>query len=223
MNADFGNYNNADFYDHLPLSTWHEFAAKSGLNSGYDLDIIDEYIKKATSILEVGAGYGRVIDLLLKRGYQGKITAIERCPKLCSILRERFGNRIELHEIDVKNFVSAEKYDLILWLWTGISEFNKHEQKEMCQYLTKYMTNNFVIDTITYSSEKMIYNNPVQFLGKKIYFIMLNGSVIYGYMPSPKEMFNYIKELKINMSHVVYETATNLKRNTFTLCKSFSN
>jgi len=76
------NDDNLLIYNAMPLSEFRNTAINGGLENGCALDQIAHYIFKASSILEVGAGYGRVIANLLNKGYSGKLTAIERDVKL---------------------------------------------------------------------------------------------------------------------------------------------
>src|SRR5262245_7580327 len=122
------NDNNNLFYENISIEANITNSILGGLESGVDLDLIKSYIESSNSILEVGAGYVRVINYLLDRKCPAKITAIECSNKLYKYLSHKYFDRINLIHADLKLFCPNENYDLILWLFSGISDFAKIEQ-----------------------------------------------------------------------------------------------
>jgi SAM-dependent methyltransferase len=217
MRTDWNNTDNKKFYEEISLETFENFAKLAGLDTGADLDQIQSYIDKASSILEIGAGYGRVIDLLLKRGYKGRLAAVERSSKFCQLLKTRFGDKITLYEGDIRDLVIPEKFDLILWLWSGISDFNHEEQLNLLKRHANHDNVTAIIDTLIH---KQIPLNAIEFNHiNKQYVIHTESSFVYGYMPSPKEMLNYGKNLTCkSIDHFVYALG-NLNRNLYIIKK----
>lgn len=68
-----------------------------------------EFIDNAASVLEAGAGYGRVIASILKQNYNGQITAIERNYKLYQHLQQYYGDKITLINEDIQRVKLASK------------------------------------------------------------------------------------------------------------------
>lgn len=134
------NTDNTEFYENLPLDEFYKTALIGGLDSGIDVDVIMPYVNVAHSILEVGAGYGRVLNHLITRGYKGKLSAIERSKKLCQWLKSQYQHRVTILEGSLMTITHQEKYDLILWMWTGLAEFSKDEQVTALKKLLGYLT-----------------------------------------------------------------------------------
>ena len=80
MGKIFTNKNNRGFYEDMLAGTFDKYAKMSGIESALELDVINNYfpILNSASILEIGAGEGRVINGLLKRRYRGVIYGVER-------------------------------------------------------------------------------------------------------------------------------------------------
>ncbi len=72
------NESNIAFYDFIKPEGLKKFTIKAGLATDCDMSVLKPYWFNAISILEIGAGYGRAIDYLLKHQFQGEIVAVER-------------------------------------------------------------------------------------------------------------------------------------------------
>ena len=64
-------------YQSLPISVFVEYAHLAGVANGEDILSIQDYILGSQSILELGFGYGRVLNKILSSGYTGHFDAIE--------------------------------------------------------------------------------------------------------------------------------------------------
>jgi hypothetical protein len=124
---------NADFYEHMEIEYLRTAAARAGLEACPDLDQIWPDIRDARSLLEVGAGYGRVLDGLLARGFRGRLTCVERCATFAGFLQQRFWDRVEVRSGDAASVIDGELFDAVLWLWSGIIEFACEEQASKLQ------------------------------------------------------------------------------------------
>ena len=144
------NVDNAELYEKMPLDFFMSVAAQGGLDTCNDVAAIKNYIDNAVSILEIGAGYSRVINFILKQNYNGQITAIERNLKLYQHLQQVYSDKITLVNTDIQKVKLNTKYDLILWMWTGICEFSKPEQQAVIKMLADYLSPQgfLIIDTI---------------------------------------------------------------------------
>jgi SAM-dependent methyltransferase len=123
------------FYEKLQLDNFQYFAEILGLDGGADIAFIYPYLQKARHIVELGAGYGRVVDKLLELGFEGKITAVERVTNSSQYLKQKFGERINVVQDDIRHFMAASPVDCILWPWSGILELNKSEQSQTIRRL----------------------------------------------------------------------------------------
>ncbi len=65
------------------------------------------------SVLEIGAGDGRLTSRLLSQG-AGHITAVELDPKLAKSLRAKFHSRVKVVECDFLDFAPEKKYNCVV-------------------------------------------------------------------------------------------------------------
>ena len=121
---------NLDFYEKISPEKFHYFSEVIGMNVGNDIEIVFPIIKEAQHIIELGSGYGRVIEHLLKKGFQGKITAVERSNAYCKLLSDTFRDTISISQQDIKHLQFDFKVDAILWMWSGITELNPTEAQK---------------------------------------------------------------------------------------------
>ena len=118
-------------------------AVMEGLADCLDVDLVENYIsRKSTAILEVGAGHGRVVSSLLRKGFND-VSAIESSGQ-APILRDRFGTAIKrgsfhLHTGDLAAFKTFRRYDAILWLFGGITAETAQNQKDMVRHLASFL------------------------------------------------------------------------------------
>ena len=67
---------------------------------------------RSASVLEIGAGDGRLTAKLLAHG-AGHITAVELDPKLAKLLRARFRTRVSVVEADFLQFEPGKKFNVV--------------------------------------------------------------------------------------------------------------
>src|SRR3972149_2208156 len=83
------NKDNISFYDSVMFDS---YCVASGLDQFIDLKVFMHYLTqdefRTLSILEIGAGEGRIIDGLLSYGYPGDIQAIELSEKKFNLLEK---------------------------------------------------------------------------------------------------------------------------------------
>lgn len=202
------NIDNAELYEKMPLDFFKNFAIQGGLDSCNDVAAIKGYINNAGSILEIGAGYGRVINFILQQNYSGKITAIERNNKLYKHLEQGYSNKVTLVNADIQQMKLTNKYDLMLWMWTGICEFSKPEQQAVIKLLADYLApKGFLIIDIV----------PIEFKTQNTVDSDQHNRVIptpfgndYGYFPDHSEMMEYIDNANLALHEQrIYHTSTN--------------
>ncbi len=211
---------NTQFYQDIDIESFIQHSSKVGLNTGCDVDqIYEAVIKQSASILEVGAGYGRVIKTILAKGYTGHISAVERNEQLCLHLEKTFKDNIKLYNSDIQKLSIAEKFDTILWLWSGLSEFPKDRQKDALLKLSSMLNSggSLVIDVLDIARNDIKKTDGLG-LEKKI---ILDAGVCKLYLPSEQEIERYSVELGCTLSKpIYYKTLTNRDRIIFLFNKA---
>ncbi|MGD9108172.1 MAG: class I SAM-dependent methyltransferase [Gammaproteobacteria bacterium] len=207
----WSNTDNINIYKNMPIEAFYQIAIQSGLDTGVDVKTIKKYIRNANSILEIGAGYGRVLAHILNQGYQGKLVAVERNQRFCQFLQSQFYGRADIICDDVANFKTDEKFDLILWMWTGIFEFSKTEQSQMISYLSKLLSKKgyLILDTVS-----------VDFVSINAFGATPNDRIIktsygkdYCYFPSDDEIMQYVQYAGlVHHEDLFYSALVNRKR-----------
>ncbi len=119
---------NRDFYDRMEVDYLRRAADWAGLQASPDVEHLWPRVGEAESLLEIGAGYGRVLGALICRGFRGRLVAVERSPHFVRALHERFGERVEVRQGEGTSAAAGEQFDVVLWLWSGITEFPRAEQ-----------------------------------------------------------------------------------------------
>jgi len=212
----WSNQNNADYYENVPFEVQAGYAVRGGLNTGRDLDLILDYIKGSDSLLEVGAGYGRVIDYLLEYNYQGNITAVERSQKFFQLLKEKYSSSVDLIQKDILHLSLKKSFDVILWLWSGISDFMPKEQIQVLKQLSSHLNPDgyILLDTFTHAQQPLNANSS----NKQYYVIEVEKCVLQGYIPSPDEIKTYAKDIGLQfIQHLPYITTTQRPRDLYIL------
>lgn len=219
-NPGFNQFNLKNYYSKIDIDKLLQgYAVKGGLDTECDIDIIYPKIKKTQTVLEVGAGYGRVIHALLKRGYQGKISSIEYSPYLYKLLKRTFPNDVDIYEDNILTFDTNKTFSAILYLWSGISDFNKKTQPNVFEKLSYLLEKDgILILDISIDSIKPLN----AFLSKKnFYYIHKETYSALGYIPSKDEMFSYAKQTNLQLlTYKRYSTTTSRKRDLYYFIKN---
>lgn len=207
----WNNYSNYKLYNQMPLDYFYNTAVKSGLDTGKDITLIMPYIQKAKAILEVGAGYGRVVNHLIQKGYKGELVAVERSDKFYPWLCSQYQERVEIIQGDVKQLVLNKRFDVILWMWSGISEFSKFEQLPMIEKLISLLNQGgfFIFDTVS-PEEKTLNSINV---AEQEHIIKTEYGTDYCYIPTDKEINNYADNLGLKIVECIkYQPIINRNR-----------
>gem|GEM_PF-6967890 len=128
---DWSNNDNHAFYDNMTLDFFVAGAKRSGLANGEDVKQIKNLILHAESILEVGAGYGRVLKHILELDYKGSLDAVEYEKQYYDFCFERYSDKVALYHADILQWQAPKKYDLILSMWSSFTEFCEQEQRKL--------------------------------------------------------------------------------------------
>lgn len=205
------NYDNIDFYEEVALGLLEQLAISGGLNTCCDIKLIEPLILNKKSILEVGAGYGRILHYLLEKKTTIDLYAIERGLEFSKVLKKRFGNKVHFLQADLHNLNVKKKFDVILWMWAGISDFSKLEQPLIIKKLASFLNKDglIVIDTADISKQPL---NSISIKNQE-YLIRLDRTINHVYCPTPEEINEYAISagLKTNKK-LFYKTTTNRSR-----------
>ncbi|MCU0391224.1 MAG: class I SAM-dependent methyltransferase [Thermoflexibacter sp.] len=208
------NDKNIEFYKKINLDKFKEFARLIGLDTKIDIDLIYPYIQSAKILVELGAGYGRVISALLERNFQGQVIAFERVSELVNYLKDQFSHellskKITLIEADFKNFSITQQADVVLWLWSGFLELSEKEQRENVKHICNNLTENGVLVIEIPIEVKHIGEQA----GNQIIRVETEWGTIEAYMPRYDELLDYAKYAGfVEVERKDYLTATSLKR-----------
>lgn len=209
----WSNLENNKFYEELNTDGLKKFAEIAGLNSCCDLKNITQYLFESQSILEVGTGYGRVIDYLLENNYAGNITAIEQCKILFDSLKNKFfkNKNIELVNKNILDFKHEKKFDLILMLWSGIADFSPKEQVLIVKKLARMICDNGILIIDTFSMNNIPLKTTQ--LSKQLFVIKLKQSSKYIYEPSVEQIESYAEQAHaLVVKKIKFNTDTNRQR-----------
>jgi len=204
------NIKNISFYDRLGVERFEDYVEKAGMDTCPDLDIIYPEIAEAAKIVELGAGTGRVIRCLRKRGFQGKIEAIERVPSFLNHLVNMYQSECTLLKEDILNYKAKPQSAVFLWLWSGIMEYSPDEQKQAFLNISGSMASHaYLFVDLPYQKVQAIgVHKSKQYLELREDF-----GVLQAYLPTYQEMITYAKNSKLDFcTRREYETTKGYKR-----------
>jgi SAM-dependent methyltransferase len=206
------NKDNSNYYENIPIELLQQYAVIGGFDNGCDVDVVyDDYIAHSKSIIDVGSGYGRVLQHLLDRGYTGKLIAIERSKKFYNFMRNKFSNAIDIFNGSVDDFVCKTPVDIVLWMWSNISEWPQEEQAGELKLLSSFCKPGgfLILDTISHLMTPM----NVTAYSTQSYVAETEYGTAYGYIPSLDEIALYAKKIgAVSVKHIPYKTSTGRDR-----------
>ena len=150
----WGNQDNNRFYDHIDTAFFHNVIKTGGIDTHIDLKHIESVLKQAQSILEVGAGSGRVLDYLCQHHANKSLHAIERNQAFYQRLHAKYSASATLHQIDIMQFHSDLRFDAILLMFSTIAEFTPQEQVQLMLKFHECLSDGgyLVIDSFLHNS-----------------------------------------------------------------------
>lgn len=205
------NHDNASFYDALPIKDFMKVAEVRGLDTGCDVELAMSLLPNAQSLLEVGAGYGRVLNHLIKKNFLGELYAIERNKKLMDWLIPQFENKVTLINTDLISFYFQRQFDAIVWLWSGIAEYSSLEQPMLVSRLANCLNKRgvFIIDTVPLDEKTF---NIANLEGQNIKVETKYGDTDM-YFPTPEQISDYATKAKLQVKQIIhYKTRLDQKR-----------
>ena len=215
MIQNWSNTDNTFFYEngcHI-LQNWSQ---QGGLASCPDLQAIKDYIIPATQILELGAGFGRVINYLTTHYPDKQITAVEKSSQLHTMLKQQNYSNVQLHHADILTFQPEQQFDLILWLWSGLTDFSQTEQPEILSKIQGLLSDNGTLIVETFPHDVTPKNGHMK--SSQRYTLSAEGMQLHGYIPSPQEMAAYAKKLGLRLHEtLIYTTDSGRERKLYLL------
>ncbi len=213
---------NLEFYRLMKLEKFKQFAELLGLDTGADLEIIYPLIQKSNSVVELGTGYGRVVDTLFRKGYKGQITAVERVPEYVGFLENTFADQIasghlSISQQDIRQLSIELQADTILWLWSGILEQTDEEQEVSLSHCYQLLK----------PGGLMFIEAPYQKVHKvgevadaKNITLKTEWGELHAYFTYPEDIKRLSEKCGFSSWELlVYKTATNLERAIYKLTK----
>ena len=151
----------------------------------------------------MSSGFGRVIETLLNHNCKADITGIERSKPLFEYLKKHYGENVALLNED---FLTTQlikgKFEVILFLWSALSDFSRHEQPVVIQKLSQFLTPKgiLVIDSIP-SDLTPIHSIQIEPQDYQIEYAKQKGFI---YMPSNEQINEYAKEAKLQRIKLIH-------------------
>lgn len=205
------NQDNIDlFYNQVDISTLRNYISQGGLSGCCDLDLIYHDVGPSKNLLEIGAGYGRVLNGLLARHFAGKITAIEPSKKF---FKETQGlaKQCKLLNTSLQELIPVKKFDCVLWLWCGISDFTFSEQLNALKCIRKLMLKDGVLFIDTFPATQQP-NNASSSSGQE-YIVKSKNHTLRGYIPRAVEIAENAQQAHFELTQsYTYKTDTNRER-----------
>lgn len=217
MSSQWSNKDNAVFYEQN-IQTLQQWATQGGLARCPDVIAIKAYIEKANSILEIGPGFGRVIRYLLEHYPHKTLTAVEQSQQFCDSLKQNYP-QITLFHSDIATFTTTKRYDLIIWLWSGLTDFSQTEQLPILRHVSQFLSPAGTLIIETFPHNLTPANGSTT--DTQTYSLTANNSNLRGYIPSPEEIQYYASKIPLNYNnYITYTTDSGRERKLYLLEKN---
>ncbi len=217
QNTMWDNTDNQNFYNTVGVEGLQHLAGIAGIENNCDLKQLKPYWINANNILEVGAGYGRVINALRENGYCGEITAIERNTHFCDYLKEQYKEHTTILAMDIMACDDLEqRFDCILFLWGGFVEFSAYQQLIVIKKLSTLLTTNglIIIDSLPEDVAPLATTK----IGERDFCLTVDNMSINVHITSQDEMSHCKNSAKLNyLSTLQYCTTSNRTREFYLL------
>ncbi len=200
---------NLEFYQNIKIPKFKEIADLQGFNTCPDLRILYPYLKDAQRILEIGSGYGRVVKEISAYDFRGKITALDRSPKMCAYIRRKKLKNVSVVEADVRDYQITNQPDVILWLWSGVLELSPEAQKTMIHKFGKALKPECLL--------VLEIPRQIKYVGvhvdERIIKVETDWGSLDAYLPSHQEMLHFQEIGHFQSVEVIYyQSDTGLER-----------
>ena len=122
---------NEKFYENLTVEVLEDYAGRTfGIKNPSDIEQFKKFISCQKKVLEVGCGTGRIGNVLIPLC---QYVGVERSKKYLNVFKERLGKikGVDLRNVSFYDFGDEEKFDVVIFPWTIIGDFNEEEQKKI--------------------------------------------------------------------------------------------
>ncbi len=212
-----GNDSNKIFYNTVPLEVFESLTQQGGFDQCLDLELIESHLPTDASVMEVGAGFGRCVDFLLKRKHEAKILAVEQSPQLSKVLFDKYKNQSTVLVIndDIKTLNVPDKVDVVLWLFSGMLDFAKEEQPVVLKRLRSFLKNE---GKLFLDIPQLAELTVAKYTGEQDIVMETPYGNITTFLPSFADIENYASQAGFSKVSVIhYQTKTEKKRSIYML------
>ena len=208
--------NNKSFYDLSPHNFITSVAEYTGLNSCCDIEIIIKHIEFShkKTIIDMGAGEGRVIEYLLDK-FPGKIFGIEHSKTKYRFLKKKFQDlgSVELINDDICNLKG--KFDYGIFSWSVFIEFTKQEQRKLIAQLAENINEKFFIDVPKFGAVQNFHH-----LENKIFTFSKEWGSLSGYILTKEELESLVHNSSFYLEQCIsYETSSGREREIYVISR----
>ena len=205
------NIENIGFYDQIKPSGLRKLAEERGMDSCNDVKAIHSIIEQANHILEVGAGYGRVLDYLLTYHPKIQADAIEPAGTMFKYLKAKYQDQVNICNTSLQMIETKASYDLILWLWTGMADMSWSEQIDAIETLFGKLDCGGTLIIDVYPEQSLPIN--MASTTSHIYTLNTSGATIDTYWRSREGLNEIALDIGFSsFSEITYFTGTESKR-----------
>ena len=138
------DFNTDKLYQSLGFEKLNEIAQWAGLTECIDIEAIKPWLKNKSEILDIGCGYGRVLPWLLNNT-NAHITAIEKAYALYTEASSIHNKRLSVIYGNILNHSFTKKFDCIMMLWTGITDYSKAEANLLFDKIKSILTKDGIV------------------------------------------------------------------------------
>ena len=214
----YDNDRNIDFYNNIGIDNFKSMAVKGGFDGFKDLQIVFPYIKNCSSLVELGAGYGRCLEFLISKDFRGKLIGVEYSPILYQHLATYFDGKATILQQDIKRLKLETPVDAALWMWSGFIDFTQEEQQHTISLLFKNLTEDgkLVLDVPQIGTKTIAEHIDTQHIHYETAYGTLDC-----YIPSAEDINNYARVAGfVHVENVNYLTDTDKQRSLFILTRN---
>lgn len=184
------NVDTLPIYDDIGPAGLKIYAEVVGLQDCPDLAPLATYIKPASTILEIGGGYGRIVEGLLKAYPNKSIIVLEQAENNYAHLSKIFNSqeKVKVLKNSIMDYEGApQSLDVALWMWSGYADLNFSEQKLALNKLFNLLKPSglLAIDLPDGLDGALATNQ-----GEIWYMVLPSGKRYEGHIPYPNTMNN---------------------------------
>lgn len=212
-----GNDSNKIFYNTVPLEVFQSLTQQGGFVDCLDLKLIEKHIASSSSVMEVGAGYGRCVDFLLAKKHEARIIAIEQSLQFSTVLLEKYKSQSNVQVIhdDIKTLTLSDKVDVVLWLFSGMLDFAKEEQPVVLKRLRSFLKNE---GKLFIDIPQLAKLTVAKYTSAQDIVMETPYGNITTFLPALADIEEYASEAGFSKVSVIhYDTTTEKKRSIFML------